>query len=193
MDFDWSIQNDRNDYKTNFIYHAETEKEVEVGCIENGCDLNYALHRWYNFKTSITCEALLVQYGCIKEADSKNKTIDLYFKGTPYDVKLTVFPKKYTPFNMLQTRAERDNLIKWFYNNQSKQGRFHLANRLFIVCIDKDNDYIKSIKLKCRFDIIENKIKSFCEFYKDRELNRLFITTPLGSNNVCSDIIRIME
>ena len=53
IDENWRMQNNYNDYKSNFIYKVDTVNEVINLSELNGVDYKYALHRWYNFKTSI--------------------------------------------------------------------------------------------------------------------------------------------
>lgn len=191
MKIEWQKQSNHNDYKTNFIYTVNSFEELKEQCLVNDCDINYAIHRWYNYKTSKICEEMLIEKGGKANSDEKNKYIDLYFNEVPYDLKLTVFPKGYKDFNLLKTRIEKNSLIKWLYRNQSTQQRFHLANRLFIVCIDKNNNYREAMRLKSDFSLLEEKIHNFYEYFKSNPLNEITLNKNKELISVYSDIIAV--
>ena len=186
----WVMQNNYNDYRSNFIYSVETVDECIRLAKENGVSVEYALHRWYNFKTSIQCEQIFCGYGAVKETDRKNREIDIYIDGVPFDVKLTVYPKALSshPYD-LSTRNGKDKMIQWMYENQSQQQRKHLANRLFIVC-DGKNAY-DSLRLKSDFGQIRKKIKEYLNYIKLNGFNELEIVDFGKTYRVCSDIIYI--
>ena len=56
IDSNWSMQNNFYDKRTNFIYSCETLSECLSKIDSLGVDKNYALHRWYNYKTSVEVE-----------------------------------------------------------------------------------------------------------------------------------------
>lgn len=188
----WSMQNNFNDYRSNFIYSVDTVDECIGRAKENGVSEDYALHRWYNYKTSKRCEEIFVEYGADKESDYKNKEIDIYIDGTPFDVKLTVYPKALSnhPYN-LTTRDGKNEMIKWMYLHQSQQQRKHLANRLFIVC-DGPNQF-ESLKLKSDFIQIKSKILAYMKFVGKNGFNQLEISDSGEKYSVCSDIIVINQ
>ncbi|WDC85475.1 hypothetical protein PL321_09310 [Caloramator sp. mosi_1] len=133
----WTKQNDKDDNLSNFIYNTTKFSDIIEKAKQRKLSISYVCHRWYNFHTSKETENIFVKYGCIREENRKHKEIDIYFKQIPYDIKLTVFPSKYNGNTDLKTRTDKNNLIEWYYKNQSQQGRKHLANRLFVVCISK--------------------------------------------------------
>lgn len=186
----WRMQNNYNDYKSNFIYRVDTLDEVIKNSKINNIDEKYSIHRWYNFKTSIACENIFVEYGATKEKNYRNKEIDIYINGVPFDVKLTVYPNALAshPYD-LKTREGKNNLIKWFYKHQSQQQRKHLANRLFIVC-DGKNQY-ESLCLKSDFEQIRKKIIDFINDCKTNGFNTLKIYDKGIEYVVQSDIIYI--
>ena len=190
IDENWSMQNNVNDYKSNFIYNTLTLNEVIKKAQENEIDVKYAVHRWYNFHTSITCEKIFTEYGAIKEQNIKHKKIDIYLKDTPFDVKLTVYPKKLSehPYD-LNTREGKSEMIKWMYANQSQEGRKHLANRLFIVC-DGNSSY-DNLCLKSDFAQIRDKIKKYVDYTNKNGFNEIIIEDQGETYKVCSDIIYI--
>lgn len=184
----WKMQNNYNDYKSNFIYTANTVEECRQLAKLNNVDEDYVLHRWYNFKTSITCENIFLEFGAIKEKDLKNKLVDLYINDVPFDIKLTVYPNalKHHPYN-LRTREGKNQMIQWFYTHQSQQQRKHLANRLFIVCDGKTQ--FESLSLKSDFEQLRKKIKLYMDITSKEGFNKLVIIDDGKNYSVYSDII----
>lgn len=58
----WKMQNNRKDQQTGFIYRTQSLEECLRQIEKTGVDKNYALHRWYNFKTSVQCEYIFCEY-----------------------------------------------------------------------------------------------------------------------------------
>lgn len=187
---EWKMQNNYNDYKSNFIYRVKTVDECIREAENNNIELQYVLHRWYNFVTSIHCEELFIECGAEKEEDLKNKEIDIYIDGVPFDVKLTVYPKALYnhPYN-LKTREGKNKMIEWMYEHQSQQGRKHLKNRLFIVCDGKEQ--YNSLCLKSDFEQIKTKIQNFMQNIKINGFNEMIIIDGGIKYKVISDIICI--
>lgn len=111
---DWKIQDNRNDSSTNFIYNAKTLDECLDLISRNNVNRDYALHRWYNYYTSVQCEYLFCDYGAVHEKDIRNHDVDIYINNIPFDVKLTVYPKALSekPFNLKQ-RNGKNQLIQY--------------------------------------------------------------------------------
>ena len=78
----------------------------------------------------------------------------------PFDIKLSVFPKKL--LKKIDTITDKD-LCVWLYKNQSYGDRKHLKSRLFIVVLDK-LDPTKSWKVKREFNAIRKQINIFMYF-----------------------------
>ena len=175
----WQMQTNYLDSATKFIYKAGTVAEIGEYCAKYSVELNYALHRWYNFNCARVHEEIFIGLGAIKESDSYHKTVDFRLLGVPFDLKTTYFPKAITSrVNYdLTTRAGKNNLISWLYANQSKQGRFHLENRLFIVC--------ETLASKSDFETIEKRAKQFVDFSKKHGFNEISVK----NKPVYSDII----
>lgn len=187
---DWKMQNNIDDQKTNFIYKAGTLEECLYLIDKNQVNQDYALHRWYNYMTSVYCEYLFCDYGAIHEKDIYNHDVDIYINGTPFDVKLTVYPAKLNerPFN-LNKRLGRNQMIKWYYLNQSQQSRKQLLNRLYVVCDGKNN--YECLKMKSDFSLLRKKIKSFMEYVNINGLNEIKIIDNQIAYTLKSDIILI--
>lgn len=183
----FDIQKDSKDLDTNFIYYCGSFSSVLVLSIENGLSIeetNYAIRRWFNYHTSKMAEKLFVDNGATPEENLKNKSTDLYIDGIPFDIKLTVVPALYKETD-LSKRTNKDDLIRWLYENQSKEGRNGLQNRIFIVC--KSSSYAKSILTKAEFDLIDLAISKFINYYSDKEKNKI----EIDGNTVYSDIILV--
>jgi hypothetical protein len=137
LDNSWNIkQNDHLDHRTSHIYEFRTLDHLrEVGCQRSFSEAehNYAIHRWRNFKRHEAWLALLFeQISSISLPSNpflKQQDFSLGVNGEdiPFDLKVTRYPL--SAGVGLSDRA----LADWFYKHQSRQGRFHLANRFFVV------------------------------------------------------------
>ena len=187
---EWKMQNNFGDFRSNFIYYVKTVDEVIKSAEYRGISTEYALHRWYNFHTSIYCEQLFVELGAVKEKDNKNREVDIYIENIPFDVKVSVYPNALSnhPYD-LKTRNGKNSMIRWLYKNQSQQQRKHLKNRLFIVC-DGKTQY-DNLRLKSDFEQIRKKIKTYLDDVKKNGFNEIIIKDNGKLYSVKSDIIYI--
>jgi hypothetical protein len=137
IDNSWKfMQTDILDAKTNHIYRCETVDQLESNAQLlqlNRTEMFYAIHRWRNFKRHEAWLNLLVESTPLIEVSDQifNKKIDFIFM-TPegpveFDLKVTRLPK-----NVSGDISDQDLAI-WLYSNQSRQSRYHLANRFFVV------------------------------------------------------------
>lgn len=190
MNIEWSKQDDLSDVRSMFIYTAKTVEECLDKCKKYHIDnVNYILHRWYNYQTSEICEELFEKYGAVREKKRNHRLIDIYINGVPFDVKLTAYPRALKNKSLdLNKQEDRDFLIQWFYTNQSQASRRHFANRLFIVC--EDTSVYNNMKLKGNIPLLEREISKYMK-YKKYYPHRLKIKTDDGEVEVCSDIIVI--
>lgn len=141
----WSrVQDDDWDQISRFIYSTRTlndlRRETRRVAAEKNLPLadfgRYVLHRWYNFCThQVALDIVLAHRRAHPEKDPFHHTVDFYLGGAGFDLKLTQFPNRYGR-SLDEARAHPDDLARWLYTNQSSQGRFHAANRLFIVFYD---------------------------------------------------------
>jgi len=143
-------QNDNFDKQTNFIYSTQqfeillTEIKKRFGGGNNYNDFfNYTINRWYNFWSAVAVEEIFCSFPNVKPArNSKDRLIDFSIDGASFDHKTSVFPKNYD-LQIDEAIRNTPELIKWFYKNQSQQGRKHLKNRLFIVLYSGDGEHWK--------------------------------------------------
>lgn len=192
MEVKWSKQDDLSDVRSMFIYDAKTADECIEKCKKYRIsDINYVLHRWYNYRTSEICEELFEKYGAVREKKRNHRLIDIYITGVPFDIKLTAFPRKISEKNLnLRRQEDRDFLIQWFYTNQSQASRKHFANRLFIVC-DGGSTY-KDMLLKSDIPLLEKAVKKYMKEKKDYP-HKVTIEADTGDKEVYSDVIVIRK
>lgn len=166
----WELQNNEQDRKTKFIYDVTDFDTLKLLCntvLSKDEDRKYAYHRWVNFQSSIYCEQLFCKYGAKKVENRKDKNKDIYIKDIPYDVKLTTYPLSSEIKYNLETEDGIEGLIRWLYNNQSNEGRFHFKNRIFIVCSGETKE--EQLNNKIRFLWLEEAIKKWMttRFFED--------------------------
>lgn len=137
LDNSWKVkQNDQLDQRTSHIYQCRTLDELrEIAAKKNLSEDEqmYAVHRWRNFKRHEAWQALLFEQVPTISLPPKafHKQQDFFISSNgediPFDLKITRYPH-----SAGQGLSDRE-LAEWFYQNQSRQGRFHLANRFFVV------------------------------------------------------------
>lgn len=186
----WVMQNNICDAKTNFIYGCKTLDECISKIQEYDVDASYALHRWYNFMTSVYCEYIFCEFGAVHEDDEYNHDIDIYIDNVPYDVKLTIYPAKLSnrPYN-LKTQDGKNRMVKWYYKNQSQQSRKQLVNRIYVVC-DGGTPY-ECLRMKSDFDLLRARINSFMEWVRENEMNELEVLESGKKYLLKSDIVYV--
>ena len=110
--------------------------------------------------------------------------------GIPFDVKLTVYPAKLwsRPYD-LSTREGKNEMIRWYYANQSQQSRKQMLNRLYVVC-DARTPY-ENMVMKSNFDLMRERISAFMKYVKEHGLNEITITDCGKDYRLKSDIIRL--
>ena len=175
----WQKQNDELDRLTKFVYEIDDLDLILTVCDRKNIDRNYALHRWYNFNCARYHEYLFCKNGAEKEEDLHHKTIDFRINGVAFDLKTSVYPKRFRQNSDLSRRANKNELIRWLYQNQSAEGRQHFDNRLFLVCRD--------LQSKSNFELIEQKIRAFIDYSNEKGFNEIEINNKL----ICSDVIWI--
>ena len=188
-------QNNSWDNQTNFIYQVrhfgELENEIKNRFKEelNVEDLRiYALNRWYNFWSAKGIETIFCSHPTVKpHTDPFHKFIDFWIDDIPFDHKTTVFPKRYSQTIEFAKQNPMD-LIKWLYENQSQQKRFHLQNRLFLILCEKEGNHQK---LKAEIDIIEPVIENYLHHFSFEKLKKLDFHTPNGIKTTYTDCIFI--
>lgn len=189
---DWKIQDNKNDMSTNFIYNAKSLDECLDLIEKNKVNKDYALHRWYNYYTSVYCEYLFCDYGAVHEQNEKSHDVDIYINNIPFDVKLTVYPKALSerPFNLRQ-RTGKNQMIKWYYEHQSQGKRKQMLNRLYIVCDGNNSE--ENLRMKSDFELLKKYIRSFMNYTREHSFNQIDIIDNQVIYHLYSDIIYIKK
>ncbi len=78
-----------------------------------------------------------------------------------FDLKLSDLPRRYGR-DLAYARAHPEDLARWLYENQSQEGRFHAANRLFVVLHDA-RDPERTWALRRDFERLERAIRAFLD------------------------------
>jgi len=185
----WCIQNNDWDAKTKFIYDVKDFNRLEMLCncaLRSNDARQYTYHRWVNFHSSIYCEQLFCKYGAEKVENNKDKEKDIIINGIAYDVKLTVYPNAFINQYDLDIDENKNKMIRWLYKNQSKEGRNHFKNRLFIVCCGNTPE--ERMKKKTNFSLIEDSIKEWMEKGLQKKIK---IEKDNVEYEIYSDIINI--
>lgn len=187
---DWKMQNNYRDKTSNFIYRMNSLDDCLAEIDRTGVDKEYALHRWYNYMTSVYCEYIFCEYGAIHEKNKYNHDVDIYINGIPFDVKLTVYPVKLSsrPYD-LSTRLGKNNMIKWYYANQSQENRKQLLNRIYVVC--DGNSAYENMTMKSNFEIMRNRISEYMKFVNEHGFNEITIPDNGLEYRLKSDIIHL--
>ena len=184
----WGMQNNAYDRSTNFIYRMDSLDDCLVEIERTRVNKEYALHRWYNYMTSIRCEYIFCEYGAVHETDKYNHDVDIYIDTVPFDVKLTVYPAKLSdrPYD-LSTREGKNDMIRWYYSNQSQQSRKQMLNRIYVVC-DAPSSY-ESMVMKSNFNLMRERIGAYMQGISRATLNKIDISDNGKNYPLKSDII----
>ncbi len=185
---DWKMQDNKTDKETGFIYRVDSLEDCLKKIDETGVDKEYALHRWYNYMTSIQSEYIFCEFGAVHEKNKYSHDVDIYINNVPFDVKLTVYPAKLSsrPYD-LTTRKGKNEMIKWYYENQSQEARKQLINRLYVVCDGKDSE--ENMKMKSDFDLMRKAVSEYMDGVKAKGFHQQVIPDGKDRYLVKSDII----
>lgn len=182
-------QNDKWDAYSNFIYNTESWEELisrikevhETHKLDKNEIFQYAANRWYNFHSARAVEQIFCTIKHVLPAEEKDREKDFFIGGIPFDHKTSVFPQRYG--NTLQyARSNKIDLIRWLYENQSGQQRFHLKNRIFLIVYKQD---LEHWKLKADLTFLKNCIESYFEHFRKEQLHSI----NFGDETALSDII----
>lgn len=188
-------QNNDWDKQTNFIYkirHFQTlENDIKIAFAKqpNFEELRiYALNRWYNFWSAQGIEYIFCTYPNVNpHSDPYHQFIDFWIEEIPFDHKTSVFPKAYKQ-NIEFAKENPTDLLKWLYQNQSKQKRFHLQNRLFLILHQKDGNHQK---LKSEIEFIQPIIENYLNNFDFQSIKKLEFETDKGIKTAFCDCIFI--
>ncbi len=164
------VQGDEWDRASRFIYSIRTldalRREAKRVAAEAGLPLRdfgrYVIRRWYNFHThQAVLDVVLAHPRTRPEPDPFHHTVDFHLDGEGFDLKLTGLPRGFG-HDIAYARAHPEDLARWLYVHQSVQGRFHAANRLFVVLHDAA-DPDRTWELRRDFARLERAIHAFLD------------------------------
>lgn len=181
-------QADDWDKMTNFIYEIRRFSDLEVMISNLSPELkNYALNRWLNFWSAKGIEQIFTsQQNVVANKNEYDKLVDFTINGIPFDHKTSVFPKGFKKDFNYAYQNKRE-LIQWFYDEQSQQGRKHLKNRLFVVLFDRNSLEYWELKVEIRF--IKQQIEQYITNFSLNKLERF----NFENEEILSDVIWIIK
>ena len=183
-----SIQSDRIDRNINmFNIHSYIGLENAINHL-NELQKNYFRRRWFLWKCAQCDEYLFYNNNNVKpNPNPKDQSYDIEFYDDNYlrfDVKGTIIPRAFrTDANAVLNNPS--NIVKFFYEKQSKGVRNNIQNRLFLV----HHSFVKQERemyLRCHWEF---KKQVFEEYSKKISQKSKFIPY----NNVIADVIFIIE
>ena len=119
---------------------------------------NYVVASWYNHWSTVLIEDHISQHRNVVPTIKSIKGIDLFFRGHPFDLKITYLPQNY---DLGEALANPPGLARWLYENQGAQ-RFGAENRLYVVVVDTDK-VEESWRLKRDFALLSRRIDQFLD------------------------------
>lgn len=173
--YNWSMaQNNLADNKTNMIYRIDNFNDFMnyFGNLRNeNPDLfGYACNRWFNYHSAMCVERIFSYQDRVDEQNSnygyiskKNRQIDFFIDGVPFDHKTTVLPRCfYSRISEIHNRDFKIEVMRWLYKNQSNGKRFGLNNRIFVMVVKKKNPRL-SWKGKSLLKLINQRVEEFMD------------------------------
>lgn len=163
------IQNNQTDNQINMFdcpSLASLENSIETLSLE---DQAYFKRRWFLWQCAQVDEYLFYKASNVeKNPNPKDQAWDIRFnQSMAFDVKGTVVPK------VLRHNFEfnqEEELIHFYYQNQSKGVRQHIQNRLFIVH-HSFRDAKRSMFLRCHWELKKLAYQSFNHRMTQKEIN----------------------
>ncbi len=165
-------QNNEWDTLSNFIYQLPNFENLQsqLLLLNLGVEFNnYTIHRWFNTLSAIGIEKLFCENEKVIANKNKfNKQVDFSIKNIPFDHKTTVFPKGFN--NTIEyAKQNPKQLITWLYKQQSKQGRYHTANRLFIILYKTNGSHWQ---LRKELTLIKPIISNYISHFNELQLHQ---------------------
>lgn len=176
-------QNDAWDKQTNFIYHTLSWADLNkaISLLEKPV-ADYAINRWFNFWSAQAVERIFCALPGVKaNTNQYDRLVDFSIQGINFDHKTSVFPQKYS-YPLAFAQNHKAHLIRWLYNSQSRQQRYHAANRLFIILYASNGEHWQ---LRAEITGLQQIIAAYIADFNPSKLLNLTIT----ESQVLSDII----
>ena len=176
-------QTDAWDQQTNFVYRILHWDELRKKVSQLDRPLaDYALNRWFNFWSAMAVERIFCALpGVTANTNQYDRLVDFSIQGINFDHKTSVFPKRYG-YSLDFAQGNKIHLIRWLYAHQSRQQRYHDANRLFILLYARDGEHWK---LRAEISDLRQAIETYVTGFNSSKLVRLRI----NKHAVLADII----
>lgn len=182
------VQNDDTDKQIDmFQIHTFTELESQLSALSEN-SRNYFRRRWFLWKSAKCDEFIFCMNDNVRpNPNFKDQTYDIEFNNNSrlrFDVKGTVIPREFK--GKIEAVIENpEEMVKWFYENQSKGVRNNLQNRLFIV----HHSYRapeREMYLRCHWEFKK-------QVYRDYSSRISIDASFVNYQNTKSDVVFIVE
>jgi len=189
------IQNDKFDNKLK-IYNYDNLNDLNFALKEKSEEEKlYIKRRWFLQKCSLCDEYIFYSTeGVLKNKNYTSKDWDIEFFGNEnlrFDIKSTRLPNNFSFRNCFN---HPEILIDYYYKNQSKESRYGLQNRLFIV----HHSAFKNREgfLRTSFKTKEKAVKKYISelsynYFEKKSVN--FINYYQEGKTALSNIVFIIE
>lgn len=165
-------QSDDWDKLSCFVYDFPTFEKLQekLKSLNLSQEFNdYTLHRWFNTLSADGVEKIFADNPqVVKNTVRQDKLVDFTIQGISFDHKTTVFPRGFGK-DIYYAKQNPRELIEWLYTEQSRQGRFHTANRLFIVLHSADSQHWK---LRAELTLLKPIISQYIQEFDVHKLHR---------------------
>lgn len=170
-------QNDAWDKNSNFIYTTldweELNEQIAISILAKNLDKRqffyYCCNRWYNFWSARAIEQVFTEInGIVPNQNPKDRLSDFNFFGKDFDLKTSVFPASFG-HDLEFAKNNPAVLINWLYQNQSKQGRFHFNNRLFLIVYASNAEHWK---LKAEISWLKGVVEEYVANFETSQLRK---------------------
>jgi hypothetical protein len=182
------IQNDGTDKQINmFQIHSFVELERQTAALSEN-SRNYFRRRWFLWKSAQCDEHIFCMNNNVTaNPNFKDQSYDIEFNNNSslrFDVKGTVIPRSFRA-NIDEVIQDPSDMIKFYYDEQSKGVRNNHQNRLFVIHHSYRNQE-REMYLRCHWAFKINIYKLYSEKVN---LNSNFI----NYQNAKADVIFIFE
>jgi hypothetical protein len=191
------IQNDAWDRLCPFIFRLRTMSSVRLRAqevarqhrLEQPDFEHYALRRWYCFWGARVAELLFANHPGVVPGPSKDHEVDFTIDGVPFDLKTSEVPRAFAR-NLGEVLREPEHLARWFYAHQSRQHRYHTANRLFLILWDTEQP---DEAWRLRGDVAALRV-AIGTFLERRRFRQIWVSTADGRRQrVVTGVIPVLR
>jgi hypothetical protein len=139
------VQDDDWDGLSRFVYRlrsaasvrAEAERVARARGVDPTAFGHYALRRWFCFGGARIAELLFQTHPSVRPGPPRHHEIDFTIDGVPFDLKTSEVPRRFLDA-LDELVADPSRVAAWLYEHQSREGRYHSANRLFLLLCDPE-------------------------------------------------------